>query len=72
LGVATIIGKDIRFIPPTASQKIIVDPPLVTEAEAIADGFESLATMLEWLYRTYGKVRALLMNKLTLRKIGDW
>jgi len=72
LGVATVVGKNTRFIPPTASQKIIVNPPLVTEAEAIADGFESLATMLEWLHRTYGMWRAVLMNKLTLRKIGDW
>jgi len=71
LGVAMIIGKNRRLIPSAISYMALNVLP-VTDAEAIADGFESVAGMREWLQGTHGKERALLMNKLTLRKIGDW
>jgi len=71
LGVATVVGKNRRLIPSAISYMALNVLP-VTDAEAIADGFESVAGMREWLQGTHGKERALLMNKLTLRKIGDW
>ena len=72
LGVATIIGRNTRLIPSAASYVAKVNAPLITHAEVVADGFESVNEMRQWLQRTYGKGRVLLMNKLTLRKIGDW
>ena len=72
LGVATITWRNIRLMPSTGHSVFHVDAPLISHAEAVADGFESVAGMREWLQGTHGKERALLMNKLTLRKIGDW
>jgi len=72
LGVATIIGRNTRLIPSAASYVAKVNAPLITHAEVVADGFESVNEMRQWLQRAYGRERVLLMNKLTLRKIGDW
>jgi len=67
LGIAKIIKKDVRLIPSSTSYMEGVVVPLVTNAEAIADGFESLDAMREWLQRAYSGGLVLLMNKLTLR-----
>jgi len=42
--------------------------PLITEAEAIEDGFVSLADMIEWMEKTYGCLDWIpCMDKLTLK-----
>ena len=66
LGVATIIGRNTRLIPPAAVYVAKVNAPLITHAEVVADGFESVNEMRQWLQKAYGKGRILLMNKLTL------
>jgi hypothetical protein len=74
LGVAKIIGKEARAMPlPNEQFDYYACPPLVTEQEAIADGFKSRDDMCEWLTQTYGHDDRWVfnepMNKLTLRWI---
>ena len=42
----------------------------LTEADAIADGFESAAGMIDWMERTYPDGDFNKMIKITLRRIG--
>ena len=70
LGIASIISKEPRWMKP----KMRSDIPDIIQEEAMADGFEDWRAMWHWLLQTYD-IRRLLsepMNKLTLRKVGDW
>ena len=81
LGIALVVNKDPRCM---AWQGSKLTEAKVTNTEAIADGFQSGETkgikyhayyfMWEFLWDSYGGERLLNepMNKLTLRKIGDW
>ena len=69
LGIAEIIAKEPRWTKP----KLRDDIPDITQEEAMADGFEDLRTMWEWILKTYD-IRRLLrepMNKLTLRWLNE-
>ena len=66
LGIARIIGKEQKELDSSFSDVA----PLVTDTEAIADGFEDVAGMVSWMEKTYGLDYISLMNKLTLRKLG--
>jgi len=50
LGIARLIQKDQRKLPGCE----FMVAPLVTEGEAIEDGFDSLYQMTEWFYHQYG------------------
>lgn len=63
LGDALIVRVEKRLIGDCDSD--------VTEAEAIADGFDSIQDMENWMIKTHGAERVLSesMNKITLRYI---
>jgi len=64
LGIAEIVGKEPRRI----FDATLGDYPVLTNEEAVADGFDVDWDMIGWLDKTYG-IRRLLnepMNKLTL------
>ena len=70
LGVAEIVKKEIRELDSFFTDGVIVKPTgvkLVTDTEAIADGFASRFEMGEWMEHTYGLDFISRMNKLTLR-----
>ncbi len=66
LGLATILKKETRAV-----SRVMVSPetPLVTEEEAVQDGFEHLGGLLQWLWKSGGKDRVMqeTVNKLTIR-----
>ena len=64
LGEAAIIGKEHRELERFFARD---DRPLVTDAEAIADGFESREDMANYLEKLYGLDYISLFHKLTLR-----
>ena len=69
LGIAEVINKEIRELDKEyyEAQEGV---PLITETEAIADGFSSIDDMVNWLEKTYGRLDFVpRMNKLTLRFI---
>ena len=64
LGIAEIVGREPRRI----FEATLGDCPVLTNEEAVADGFDVAWDMIGWLDKTYG-IRRLLnepMNKLTL------
>ena len=65
LGMAMIISKEPRAVSRAMAS---ADAPLVTEEEAIADGFDNLGGLLQWFWKT-GKDRVMkeAVNKLTIR-----
>jgi len=65
LGMAIIRNKEPRAVSRAMAS---ADAPLVTEEEAIADGFDNLGGLLQWFWKT-GKDRVMNepVNKLTLR-----
>jgi len=56
LGVATFIARE-------PSRNLY----FVTDAEAVADGFESRIEMWNWFVKTHGLMSGKTLNKLTLR-----
>jgi len=71
LGMAEIIDKQPRNVAPDWGSP---DTAMVSNDEAIADGFMNWGDMFDWLCKTHDMHRLATepMNKLTLRKIGDW
>lgn len=72
LGIVQIINKEPRISslwPPARRIFTSPLPALITEEEAIADGFASLAEMEAWLIKAHGRERVEneIINKLTLR-----
>ena len=65
LGIARIIGKVARDLDPYFAKQFII----VTDTEAITDGFLSREDMVKWMKKTYGLDYISLMNKLTLKWI---
>ena len=74
LGIAVIINKEKRELDRDFYEQAHGKcTPLVTDEEARADGFVDLNDMVAWMEKTYGRLDWMLsLNKLTLRKIGDW
>ena len=68
LGIAEIVGKEARRIFPTRK---LCHIPLLTEREAIRDGFIGWGDFALWLVKAYGHKRVWEepMNKLLLRWI---
>lgn len=65
LFLAEIINVEHRSFDPASA-------PLITNAEAIADGFDSVNSMRLWLEQAHGKFNvSRLFNKITLRHIED-
>jgi len=64
LGFAEIIGADWRRI----DTFLISGHPLITKAEAQADGFTSRSDMQAWLRKAYGDRGGMPMLKYTLNK----
>ena len=70
LGIAEIIGKELRELDSffTDGKRIKpLDVPLVTDAEAIADGFQNREGMVSYLEKREGSNYISLLHKLTLR-----
>ncbi len=45
---------------------------LVSDAEAIADGFETWVQMRDWLFKSHkGMTLGTTINKITLRKVNE-
>ena len=72
LGIAQIIGKERR----RTVCSIPIDIPMISESEAQTDGFEDYQSMIDWLTKIYFHREPMRqvnpINKLTLRKVGDW
>ena len=68
LGIAEIINKEQRALAPPHGFRC----DIVTDAEAVEDGFSDRKEMVAFMQKTYGWDYFLIMNKLTLKKIGDW
>ena len=67
LGIAKIINTEVREFDKVYSDMMNDGVPLITEKEAIADGFNGVADMINWLKKTYGRLDFMpRMNKLTL------
>jgi len=68
LGTAEIKNKELREFDAEYYELAKDNVPLITDGEAIADGFTSAEDMIAWLEKTYGKLDFWpRMNKLTLR-----
>lgn len=69
LGVAKIIGKELRGIAPEWRDSSV---PMISNEEAKRDGFENWESCLFWMAGTHGVTRLVLepMNKLTLRWVA--
>jgi len=70
LGIAEIIGKELRELDPFFTDgKIVesIDVPLTTDEEAIGDGFENREDMVKYMEKQYGLNYISLFNKLTLK-----
>jgi len=66
LGIAKIIKKEKEWIITNPPYNSI---PILTDEEAIEDGFESRADMYKWMKKQYGnRVDREPMNKLTLKR----
>lgn len=63
LGMAKIISKEARELDACFSSVA----PLVTETEAIEDGFDDFADMVAFMEKQYGLDYISLFNKLALR-----
>ena len=64
LGEAEIIKKE----PRRTICSIPNNMPVITDLEAVEDGFENFSDMYKWLVKTYGAMKAsFTMNKLTLK-----
>lgn len=63
LGFAEIIGKERREL----DSDFPMVAPLVTESEAVEDGFDDFASMVSFMERQYGLDYISLFNKLTLK-----
>ncbi len=64
LGIAEIVSIEHRELDPRFDYE---GRPLVTEAEAIADGFASRADMVLYMQKQYGRNFLSCLDKLTLR-----
>ena len=65
---AEIINKEAKRISPAIKNSY----PLITEDEAINDGFLSLGMMMAWFLKTYSRKTDRFigpLNKLTLRRV---
>jgi hypothetical protein len=71
LGEARIINKEYRELSPmfAIGGEYDVGAQLVTDSEAIPDGFTSREDMVKYMEKQYGKNYISLFNKLTLRWI---
>ena len=67
LGIAEIIDKERRELDLVFPDNLV---PLVIEAEAVADGFESVKAMVKYMEKLYGLGYFSLFNKLTLKWIS--
>jgi len=65
VGIATIIALERVKITPDS--KYSREIRLMTNEEAIRDGFDSSADMVQWLRRAHGNKLTPIMDKLTLR-----
>ena len=58
--------------PATIVAKKPMNLGLVSDAEAIADGFETWVQMRDWLFKSHkGMTLGTTINKLTLRKVNE-
>ena len=62
LGIAEIVGKERREL-----DGFFKDDRLITEAEAIEDGFNDFADMVAFMEKQYGLDYISLFNKLALK-----
>lgn len=62
LGMVEIVSKEERELEPG-----YISVPLVTDEEAIEDGFTDREDMVRWMGKLYGLDYISLLNKLTLR-----
>jgi len=62
LGIAEIVNKEIRELDP-----FFQSDSLITDKEAIEDGFDNREDMVDWMQKTYGLDYISAMHKLTLR-----
>lgn len=71
LGIAEIIKKELREFDEEYLEMAKDDTTLlVTDTEAIVDGFKDRQDMVQWLEKTYGRLDWIpRMHKLTLRWI---
>lgn len=68
LGLAKIIDKELRKFAPVGYSH----PLMVTDSEAILDGFNSYHAMFYWFYNQYGnRIFDEPVNKLTLRWVNE-
>ena len=68
LGIAEIIKKEKREFDKEYFEIVKDGVALITEEEAIVDGFPSVSDMIKWLEKTYGRLDWMpRMNKLVLR-----
>lgn len=67
LGTAEIIKKEERNIELNAVPNLGIRA--ITNAEAVADGFDNAFAMYGWVEKTYGKDCKPIINKFTLRWI---
>lgn len=69
LGVALIITKELRNVAPDWGQGELL---VITNEEAIMDGFANWGEMFDWLGKAHGLHRLATepMNKLTLRRLS--
>ena len=69
LGIGRIISIELRILKrPDKDWVPFGDWPLVTDEEAIADGFASRIEMLSWLRKTYGRHYWPAIQKITIRR----
>ena len=69
LGEAQIIGKEKRELDSWFVEQEVA--PLVSEQEAMADGFSSVEDMTQYMEKQYGLDYISLFNKLTLRWVAQ-
>jgi len=70
LGIAEIISAELREFDSDYYATFDKSIPLITEAEAIIDGFASVKDMIAFMEKTYGRLDWLpLMTKYTLKWI---
>lgn len=72
LGIVEITNKERREFDKEYFDLAQDGIPMITDAEAIADGFMGVDDMVNWLEKTYGRLDFMpRMNKLTLKWLGD-
>lgn len=70
LGIARIVGKELRELDPYFTDGKVVTPigvALVTDEEAIEDGFTGREDMVRRMQKKHGLDYSSLMNKLSLQ-----